>query len=143
MHPPEEDRACLARAILDSLGLHSVPVGVRTNGGTSQGGTIEFHCFDSVFVDQKSSFHFESGTNLMKRVLEESEPKSVKLLCMASVKDVSQFMTLHNELFVDKIKEVVIMGGVTYSKEVERLVPDESAYNNYCDIYPHDTSMPV
>lgn len=128
---PEEKRACIARVTLDSLGLHYVPVGMGTDGG-NQGG-IEFHCFESVYNDQKT-FNFEEGIKLMQHILEEAEPKSVKLLCMASLKDISHFIKYHKGVFVEKVKEVIIMGGADYCKERKRLIPDETAYNNHCDI---------
>lgn len=127
---PVKERACLARLLLDSLGLHDVPVGIGTDGGSRAG--VELHCFDGVCACQ-NLFQFEKGSDLMSRFLGGAESKSVKLLCMANLKDVSHIFDTHSEL-LDKINEIVMMGGAHYSDETQQLIPDEDAYNNHCDV---------
>lgn len=70
----------------------------------------------------------------MARVLSEAEPKSVKILCMANLKDLCELTLKHESLFRTKVKEVVIMGGARYSGAREQLVPDETASNNSADL---------
>ncbi len=124
---PQDERARLARVILDSLGLHDVPVGIGTDGGSKD--LVELHCFDN----EHNLLNLPHGSMLIPRLLKDAEPKSVTLLCLANLKDVSELMVKHPELFSEKIKNVVIMGGASYSEATERLEPDETAYNNNCD----------
>lgn len=104
---PDEDRACLARAILDSLAMEDVPVGIGTDvAGPEE--EIALHCFTGVTA--LKPFHFERGGTLISRVLAKSEYKSVKLLCIASLRDVSELIVKQQQLFRTKIKEVIFMG---------------------------------
>lgn len=125
---PTEDRACLARTILDSLSMHDVPVGIGTD--VDFPGEITLHCFDNVV--RQTSFQFES--NLMSRVLKDAEPKSVKLVCLANLKDTSELIMKHETLFRTKVKEVVVMGGAVFSESQNQLIPDDTAFNNSCDL---------
>lgn len=125
---PSEDRACLARVVLDSLSMHDVPVAIGTDGP----GDISLHCFDG--VTQSQSFQFEPGSTLMARLLKDAEAKSVKLICLANMKDISSFIVKHEDLFRSKIKEVVAMGGAVYSEAREQIIPDSSASNNSTDL---------
>lgn len=124
---PQEERARLARVILDSLGLPDVPVGIGTDGGSKD--SVEMHCFAS----EEKQLKLLHGSVLVPRILTEAEPKSVTLLCLANTKDVSQLILKHPDLFSAKVKNVVIMGGAFYSESSERLEIDESAYNNNCE----------
>ncbi|KAL7455723.1 hypothetical protein ACHAWC_007253, partial [Mediolabrus comicus] len=139
---PQEERARLARVVLDSLGLPDVPVGIGTDGGSKD--SVELHCFAS----EEKQLKLLHGSVLVPRILTEAEPKSVTLLCLANTKDVSQLILKHPDLFSAKVKNVVIMGGAFYSERMknvvimggafysersERLEIDESAYNNNCE----------
>ena len=126
LSPPAE-RARLARVVLDSLGLPDVPVAIGTDGGSKD--AVELNCFDT----EQNQLNLLHGSVLIPRILKEAEPKSVTLLCLANLKDVSELIVKHPDLFSDKIKNVVIMGGASYSEASERLEPDETAYNNNCD----------
>eukprot|EP00579_Thalassiosira_antarctica_P003907 CAMPEP_0201903278 /NCGR_PEP_ID=MMETSP0902-20130614/55392_1 /ASSEMBLY_ACC=CAM_ASM_000551 /TAXON_ID=420261 /ORGANISM="Thalassiosira antarctica, Strain CCMP982" /LENGTH=957 /DNA_ID=CAMNT_0048437315 /DNA_START=11 /DNA_END=2884 /DNA_ORIENTATION=+ len=128
---PEEDRACLARTVLDSLGMHDVPVGLGTDVACP--GEISLRCFNG--VAHQNPFHFERASSLMSRILTEAEPKSVKILCLANLKDISELIVKQEVLFRTKVKEVIIMGGAEYSEARQQLIPDETAFNNNCDLY--------
>jgi tetratricopeptide (TPR) repeat protein/inosine-uridine nucleoside N-ribohydrolase len=123
---PQDERARLARAVLDSLGLPDVPVGIGTDGGSKD--SVELHCFDT--GRNQNLLH---ASVLIPRILKEAESKSVTLLCLANLKDIGELIVKHPDLFSDKIKNVVIMGGASFSEANERLEPDETAYNNNCD----------
>ena len=129
---PGEERACLARSILDSLSMHDVPIGIGTDVACPAG-DIALHCFDGVTHQQ--AFQFEPGSTLMARVLKEAEPKSVKLICLANMKDISTLIVKHDDLFRTKVKEIIAMGGATYSEARQQLMPDETASNNSTDLY--------
>ncbi|KAL7447257.1 hypothetical protein ACHAXM_011041 [Skeletonema potamos] len=123
---PQDERARLARVVLDSLGLPDVPVGIGTDGGSKD--SVELHCFDT-----GQNHNLLHGSMLIPRILKEAESKSVTLLCLANLKDVGELIVKHPGLFSDKVKHVVIMGGASFSEANERLEPDETAYNNNCD----------
>mmetsp|Transcript_24513 Transcript_24513/g.51331 ORF Transcript_24513/g.51331 Transcript_24513/m.51331 type:complete len:872 (+) Transcript_24513:294-2909(+) len=128
--PPLEDRACLARTVLDSLGMHDVPVGLGTDEACPS--EITLKPFNG--ITQQNPFYFERGSSLMARTLSEAEDKSVKLLCLANLKDISDLIIKQEALFRTKVKEVVIMGGASHLEAREQLVPDEAASNNSCDL---------
>lgn len=119
---PEEERAYLARVTLDSLGLSDVPIGVGSDGGGSA--EVKLNSLRFLYDGEKKLFTFEPGIEVMKRILiEVEEPKSVKLVCLSSLKDISNFMKNESELFCSKIREVVIMGSAEYSEEQQRITP--------------------
>lgn len=105
--PPEQDRARLARSILDSLGLHDVPVGIGTQIDMPDE-KLNLSCFEGVHVGQND---FEWGDVLMSRVLRDAKDCSVKILCIANLKDVSTLIVKHKDLCCAKVKEIVMMGG--------------------------------
>mmetsp|Transcript_16557 Transcript_16557/g.33767 ORF Transcript_16557/g.33767 Transcript_16557/m.33767 type:complete len:906 (+) Transcript_16557:109-2826(+) len=128
---PELERAYLARVTLDSLGLSDVPVGVGSDGGGSA--EVKLNSLSFLYDGEKKLLRFEPGIDLMKHILMEVEdPKSVKLVCLSSLKDVSNFMKQESDLFCSKIREVLIMGSAEYSEEKQRIMPF-SGYNTNLD----------
>mmetsp|Transcript_6284 Transcript_6284/g.10254 ORF Transcript_6284/g.10254 Transcript_6284/m.10254 type:complete len:865 (-) Transcript_6284:37-2631(-) len=123
---PQDERARLARIVLDSLGLPDVPVGIGTDGGSKD--SVEMHCFDN----EQNLLNLPFGSVLISQILKDAAPKSITLLCLANLKDISELIVKQPGLFSEKIKNVVIMGGASYSEANERLEPDETAYNNNC-----------
>ena len=130
---PTKDRACLARTILDSLSMHDVPVGIGANVNCSDG--VILHCYDNVV--RQSESQFESACNLMSRILKDAEPKSVKLVCLANLKDASELIVKHETLFRTKIKEVVMMGGAVFSASRNQLIPDDTDFNHSGEAAQH------
>jgi len=126
--PPEQDRARLARSILDSLGLHDVPVGIGTQIDMPDE-KLNLSCFEGVHVGQND---FEWGDVLMSRVLRDAKDCSVKILCIANLKDVSALMVKHKDLCCAKVKEIVLMGGAIIQDG--NLQPDPLAFNNHTHI---------
>ena len=127
---PNKDRACLARTILDSLGMHDVPVGFGADVACQ--GDITLHCFGG--VANQNPYEFERGSHLMERLLYEAEDKSVKLLCISNLRDISELIVKQEELFRTKVKEVVMMGGAAYSVARGQVIPDDTAFNNSSDL---------
>jgi len=127
---PQRDRAHLARGSMDAMGMPDVPVGIGSRGGVAEGVELEIYGSD---YSRPSPCIFESGMELMYRALEAVPPKSAVILCIASLSDAASFIKEHEELFVSKVKEVVLMGGVVSTELGGSLIPD-SAYNNNCDI---------
>ena len=125
---PAFDRARLCRGTLDLLGLHDCPVGIGTDGG-DQEGLHTAKCFAESASSYMPAAASEScstltpGRGLLYRLYCEAEPKSLTLAIIASLKDAALFLRDHETLFVEKTKEVVIMGGV---EPVEPAGPDEA-----------------
>lgn len=126
---PQHERAFLARGCMDALGMADVPVGIGSSGGVSD--DIDVEVYDAQYSRASPSIYL-SGMELVYKALESVPHKSAQILCMASLTDVATLIREQEDLFVSKVKEVVLMGGVV-SLESETLTPD-SAYNNNCDI---------
>ena len=117
------------------VGLHSVPVGYGTDGGDTMGvqeAPLESEYSYMPSVNSERAFSIETGRTLLYRTLVSAKPRSMHLCIIASLKDVALFLRDNEALFVDKVKEVSIMGGVKAELEDGFLVPD-SAHNNTFD----------
>lgn len=137
---PALERARLARGTLDTLGFYDLPVAVGTDGGDLKGhhqaSTFE-HWADAYIPPPGSErcSHLEPARLLFFRVLRDAAPKSITVLIIAALKDPALFLRDNEELFVEKVKEVVIMGGVEEWDEKAQetvLVPD-TAHNQEFD----------
>ena len=127
---PQGERANLLRGSLDALGMVNIPVGIGSSGGVAKGEKLEYYGGEYA---RKSCATFENGVQLMKRALKAAPKKSVQFLCIASLTDTASLIQKYEELFFDKVKEVVVMGGVEDFESSEFLQPD-TAYNNNCDM---------
>ena len=127
---PQCDRAKLLRGSLDALGMVNIPVGIGSSGGVAIGEKLEYYGGEYA---QKSCEIYENGLKLMINALEAAPRKSVQFLCIASFTDAASLIEEDEELFFDKVKEVIIMGGVEKLESSEFLQPD-TAYNNNCDM---------
>ncbi|KAL7541034.1 hypothetical protein ACHAXR_010566 [Thalassiosira sp. AJA248-18] len=127
---PEKDRAHLARGSLDTMGMADVPVGVGGRGGVADG--VELEVYEADHTWSSPSIH-ESGMDLACQALESVPSKSAQILCLASLSDMALLIQEHQDLFTDKVKEVVVMGGVMPMDSGDTLTPD-TAYNNNCDM---------
>ena len=128
---PEEKRAHLARGVLDSLGMPGVPVGVGTAGGVVEGVELEVYPADYA---RPCSCVVKDGIQLMVEGLRASPDKSVQLLVIAAFTDVATLMQKHEELFLQKVKELVVMGGLKPFDDASEFVEPDTAYNNNCDM---------
>jgi len=114
---PAFDRARLARGTLDTLGLYNIPVGVGTDGGDLKGVHLAstFEGWAEGYMPAQGSercFHLEPGRLLLTRLLQDAQPNSVTILIIAALKDPAVFLRDNPALFQQKVKDVVIMGGV-------------------------------
>lgn len=125
---PERDRAYLARGSLDALGMADVPVGIGSSGGAS----MPLEVYKSIHSRSSESID-ECGITLACNVLRKAHSNSVQILCLASLSDLAVLLKEHEELFISKVKEVVVMGGLLPIDIGDRLLPD-TAYNNNCDM---------
>ena len=123
--PPQVLRADLARGALDSLLLPNVPVAYSRNS-TMANAESNAKCFKSDYG--KSSPHVnKTGVELITRAMMASPDKSLVIMCTACLGDVAQVIETQGELFVSKVKEVVLMGFA--AKAVRRrssIEPEES-----------------
>lgn len=151
-------RAALLRGTLDMLDLSTVPVGIGTDGGC-QTKTDEFSQFISVGktgIDYFSG-HLESAENVQKAIgtskelptslecnifegqklikdsLQKAEDKSVSFLLVSSETDLAVFLRQNSDLFRQKVKQVVIMGGARAFEDGVDLEPSD-AHNNAMDM---------
>mmetsp|Transcript_55246 Transcript_55246/g.164478 ORF Transcript_55246/g.164478 Transcript_55246/m.164478 type:complete len:384 (-) Transcript_55246:273-1424(-) len=132
---PATIRAQLARGTLNELGLHEVPVAAGSDGGAS--GRVEELKKEVTYLTPVPQM---SGMQLMINVLQEAAPHSVSLVLISSLKDAADLLREHEALFAERVKEVVIQGGVKAtedpsggsSSEPFFLEPD-TAHNNMFD----------
>mmetsp|Transcript_5047 Transcript_5047/g.7871 ORF Transcript_5047/g.7871 Transcript_5047/m.7871 type:complete len:765 (-) Transcript_5047:3537-5831(-) len=125
---PVRDRANLARGSLDVLGMADVPVGIGGSGGAVK----DLEVYKAVHSRSSESIE-DCGITLACNVLKKANSKSVQILCLASLSDLAVLIKDHEELFISKVKEVVVMGGLLPIDSHDKLVPD-TAYNNNCDM---------
>jgi len=144
---PAFDRARLCRGTLDALGLHSVPVGIGNDGGDDNGfhkaSTFEewAHSYMPLAFSE-SAASLEPGRRLLYQIYAQAEFRSLTLVVIASMKDPALFLRDNEKLFLQKTKEVIVMGGVKEweqgstgsDSEVEIVLEPDSAHNNMFDI---------
>mmetsp|Transcript_88457 Transcript_88457/g.175902 ORF Transcript_88457/g.175902 Transcript_88457/m.175902 type:complete len:761 (-) Transcript_88457:16-2298(-) len=131
---PSFDRARLARGTLDLLGLNSVPIAVGSDGGDLEGThTATFEATAGSYMPSAHSewaYKVEGGRRFLHNLLHAAQPKSLTLVCIASMKDPALFLRDNPVLFVEKVKEVVIMGGVE-SVDSFPMEPDQANNNTF------------
>ena len=109
---PSRARARLIRGTLNELGLGEIPVAIGSDGGfTGHTATFEETARDYIAPDD-DSFSSLSGEDILMELYASASPASLELLCIASMKDVAQFVRSHEHLFKEKTRCVTIMGGV-------------------------------
>ena len=110
---PQQDRSRLVRKQLDSLGLHDVPVGVGTNGGSQHHNEAEQLRLraNSAFADDESdpaTSDISSGGSLLEKTWDEAAPSSLTLLITSSLKvcksrwGCAQYLLVSHALFVSR-----------------------------------------
>lgn len=131
--PSPHERARLMRGTLDTLGLHSVPVGVGTDGGRDCSGGSDFRGdWSDTYVPTKQSQVAKSllsGRRLLHLTFLRAPEKSLVLLVLSSPKDVALFLRDNADLFCAKIRCVVATVDLAPHRE-HYLCPDlEFKYN--------------
>ena len=124
---PAAARARLMRGTLDMLGLEDVPVGVGSAGGSASHRDTFSHLAAGYIAGADAPV--EDGQALLARVFAAAGDGSLTLLCISALTDAREFLAKHEALFLRKIREVVIMGGVAPS--TAGLVPDTAANNAF------------
>ena len=138
---PQLDRARLLRGTLDVLGMHDVPVGIGTNGGSSTHrddfSVTANHYMPPLYSERTQTMW--TGHRLLATTFERAAPNSLVLTLMSSLKDAAVFLRDNEALFVSKIRIVTIMGGIDVSAfensdsngTQNYLVPDSSQNNEF------------
>jgi len=103
---PADERAQIARGTLKQLGLDNIPVGCGSNVSDTGSESYEFD------ISYMSKENIESGDNLLLRLFNDAKENSITLILQSALTDVTNFLRANENLFIKKIKEVVIMGGV-------------------------------
>lgn len=132
---PAFDRARLAKGTLATLGLHTVPIGLGTEGGDVEGvhKASTFENWAKPYMPPRHSSVFEPGRGLLHRLYEQAAPKSLSLVIIASLKDPALFLRDKEALFVAKTREVIIMGGVEHFDEDCIVLKPDTAHNHTFD----------
>lgn len=132
LHPARR-RAQLVRGTLDALGLGDVPVVIGSDGGDTDRQQTAPDPSDYAYVpaDEDERCKSLEGLAFLESVLTNAAPKSLSIVILASLKDASSLLERHEQLFVDRVRDVTIMGGVKWPI-TQYAVPD-SAHNNSFD----------
>jgi hypothetical protein len=104
-----DDRATLARCLLDHVGATHVPVGVGSAGKPTTAAAHEY-AIDGYACTDRS--RLEDGRLLLLRVLTEAPPKSITLVCISALTDFAAILRERPELVLAKVREVAIQGGM-------------------------------
>eukprot|EP00658_Telonema_sp_P-2_P025229 TRINITY_DN20159_c0_g1_i2.p1 TRINITY_DN20159_c0_g1~~TRINITY_DN20159_c0_g1_i2.p1 ORF type:complete len:449 (+),score=100.75 TRINITY_DN20159_c0_g1_i2:152-1348(+) len=124
---PSQDRAQLARGTMDVLGMEGVPVGCGSDGGDLSSGELALPGYAAAEGEPPPP-----GEDLLVQTLEGCATGSVTLLLISSLKDAAHLLREHEGLFLDKVGQVVVMGGAHPVTQGCPLKPD-SAHNNQFD----------
>ena len=129
---PAKARARLMRGTLDTLGLAAVPVGEGSDGNDRLHRDTFSSLASSYIAGDDAAV--EDGFALLERTFEAAADGSMTLLCISALTDAATFVRDREALFLRKIREVVIMGGVKAdSLDAGAIVPDTAA-NNVFDV---------
>ncbi|MBY0403022.1 MAG: nucleoside hydrolase, partial [Cyanobacteria bacterium] len=134
---PSTQRARLTQGTLQQLGLGNIPVGVgSTCGQTTLPKPPEF---DVPYMTSEKQ-PLPTGAMLLKKTLQEAPDKSLTLLLLSGMTDANDLLAAEPALFKQKIKQMVIMGGVTQNPETFKVLLNEkglmtpnTAFNNNVD----------
>lgn len=133
LHPSFE-RALLARGTFDMLGMHQVRIAVGTDGGDLMNKHKDTFSQIAPYMPNPFSeraLSLGNGRACFHQTLLEADGK-ITLLLISSLKDAALFLRDNEELFLEKVGSVVIMGGVEPMEEGKLMVPD-TAHNNEFD----------
>lgn len=144
---PPKDRAKLAKGTFKMLNMPDVPVGVGSD--CFKGGQNLKHETDVFYATGVKEDELEHGMDLLLRLLDTADDKSVTICCNSGLTDMARLCMMWPDLVIQKVKEVVIMGGVQAVQEpsavgapptlatvagpdkVRYLVPDDAANNAF------------
>ena len=112
---PSDKRALLTKGALTQLGLPNVAVAVGDNH-RPEGFQPQEHRLRADFLADPSELKPDAQA-LLRDALERAEDHSLVLVVLAKMTDANQLLQGNEKLFQQKVKQVVLMGGVQQSSE--------------------------
>lgn len=136
---PSHMRARLAKGTLQQLGQGEIPVGWGTNCLQSDDDGLAYQ-FNVGYLAHEHEV--VSGTELIVDKLRRAPEKGVILVLISGLTDAANALRSHPDLFLRKVRRVVIMGGVVATRDGmrpeldqhEHLIPDPTAQNHQFDL---------
>lgn len=131
---PAAKRALLAKGTLKELGFADIPVGVGTDMRADNGDSAHEFCHVSYMA---SAGEVEPAAQLLEREFARAADKSITLLVIAGMTDVAEYLRGNEDVFKNKVEQVVIMGGVNQADDKVQLdaggfmTPDSAANNAF------------
>jgi len=128
---PSVARARLAKGTLKQLGLGQIPVAAGSDGGCTM---LKDEFSDSAFAYVAGEDEIEmDAESMLRRVLMDEEQHSVIFLCLSSLTDAARFVRDNEQLFIEKVHSVTIMGGVEVDDHYHFDLADELS----CSLVEH------
>jgi hypothetical protein len=111
---PSKRRAQLTASTMALLGMNGVPVGIGTSCGHKESEEIDRDDYQwkVPYLSLVDSKDLKLGKDLLVKKLVVAKDNSITLLLISGMTDAAALFRNHRELFVEKIREVVIMGGI-------------------------------
>jgi inosine-uridine nucleoside N-ribohydrolase len=106
-HAPALQRARQAKSTLSSVGLSDIPVGMGEAGFSASNTNHE--------TDPRSlapPTQIQRGRDMLRWTLEQSDDHSVALVLNSGFTDAIWLLLDHTDLFLQKVKSVVVMSGI-------------------------------
>lgn len=103
------ERAKLARCLLDHVDTRDVPVGVGSEGVFYEPHAHEYELQGYAAVDESRLL---PGGALLLRALRTAPRKSVRVVCISSLRDFCDVITAHPELVERAVHSVGVQGGL-------------------------------
>jgi len=135
---PSIERARLARGTLKMLGQDQIPVGFGSGAGVQM---LDDNSLPYEFQVGYLSPHdqIRTGEELILETLHRAPSKGVILTLISTLADAAEVLESEQQLFCEKVRRVVIMGGVRSENELPLLdpegflLPDPTAQNHAFD----------
>lgn len=132
---PSERRAAIMNGEMAQVGLTHVPVAHGSD--CNRPDTSKPYEFDCTYASLNG---ISRGEQLFFNSFSAARNGTVSLLLLSGMTDAAAFISAHSELAKEKLREIVIMGGIKsidgrpLQDENGFLVPDDSAANHQFDI---------
>jgi inosine-uridine nucleoside N-ribohydrolase len=129
---PATQRAMLAKGTLKILGQGHIPVGIGSACMQPDDDGIDYR-YSVGYLARRDEVR--NGNRLILKTLREAKPKGVVFLLISGLTDAAYILRKHRDLFVNRVRRVVIMGGVVAEGDMPkldadgRIVPDNA--NNH------------
>jgi len=104
-----EQRARLAKAILNFMGLHRIPVGVGSSGQPYE---PKDHEYAFPGWDRVARSDLQDGESLLRRILTQAAPRSICWVCISALTDIEQLIRSSPDQFVRATERLCIQGGL-------------------------------